>query len=339
MIELFHRPGAGGSTLSKSIALQFYEQYPTVLINEYHKSRTSDALFELSTLSQKPILAIVEAHKVSQNNLNRLIRQINEDKKYVVIVYVKRSYTEPKLKPNLIFLSEKMVSISERNRFVSKFLQIAEKKNYNRIKQLENRHPANCDIIDFPLTTFENDYEVDSLDKYIISYLSKLPSSQLKFTCFTSLLYYYTQKNISEFWLTELFPQKSLRNELLQRPSSERYIEKVFLNELDDEFQETEFWRPKYNRFAVETLQLCIMGLDQARKANWKDHLHRWVVEFIKEIRNSNEYLTDDISDILKSLILERDHEDLLGVDESYETRKSNRKISRILKDITVKEH
>lgn len=338
VIELYHRPGSGGSTLARNIAFRFHTKYPTILVKKYHKHKTSEALFDLATITQKPILAVFESYQVSQNDFNRLVRQINEDKKYVVCIYVKRTFSELKTNSDSVFLSERMVSIEERNRFITKFLQIADKGNHESIRKFESRNPAQCDIIDFPLTAFEKDYKTGSLDKYILYYLNKLPSSQLKFAGFSSLLYYYTQKSISELWLCEIFPLKSLSNELSLKPNYERYFEKLFLNEIDIDFQETEFWNPKYNRFATEILQLSVVGLNIEKKSNWKDYLHTWIIDFIRELKNCNEYLTDDVRGILKSLILERDHEDLLGSDESYETTSSNRKFSRLLKDVSGKE-
>ncbi|MEO0776236.1 MAG: hypothetical protein AAF146_06720 [Bacteroidota bacterium] len=338
VIDLIHRPGSGGSTLARQAAFEFYQNYPTVLIEKYQGAKTGAALFELSGLTQRPIFAIVEAHQVSQNNLDRLVRQVNENKKHVVFLYVKRTFGKlPRSRGMLVGLSEKMVTIQERNRFIEKFTSVATGSNQHAVKQLRYRDLATCDIIDFSLSAFEAEYQADALDQYLLSYLNKLPTSQLKFAGFCSLLYHYTQKSISDLWLKNLFPQKSLAKELSQRPMTERYLAKLFLNELDEDFQETEYWRPKYNRFADEILSLAIAGLQINRKNSWKDQLHHWVIDLINGIRKSNDYLTDDIRQALKSLILERDHQDLLGLDESYE-KISNRKFSQLLKDVSEKE-
>ena len=334
-VELQHKPGAGGTTLSRRIAYEFHQQYPTIIISKYIKDKTNQALFELAEFTQRPILAIVEAYQVTQNELNLLIRKVNEDKKHVVFLYVIRKYkSNIQEVSNSISLSEKTVDFIERDRFISRYTEIASSLAKSELKKFAERNPSQCEIIDFALTAYEDDFSATKLDNYITNYLEKLPASQLKFVCYGSIFYYYTQKKISENWYSKLFYNNSLSDELALKPFDERYISKLFINEFDfDSYENTNFWRPRFNRFAYEIIR------NQLHKDNWKSYLCNYSIDLLNDCRSSNQFLSDDLREAIKSLFLNRDNEDVLGIDENYESAASrNRQFAQIIRDIAHKE-
>jgi len=235
---------------------------------------------------------------------------------------------------NSIFLSEKTADITERDRFIHRYTEIASIKSKDTLKKLSEKNPSQCEVIDFALTAYETDFSSLKLDEYITNYLEKLPSNQYKFVCFGALLYYYTQKPISENWFCKLFYNNSLSEELGLKPYDERYINKLFIQEFDSNtLENTDLWRPRFNRFAFEIIRNAL------HKENWKDYLSNWAIDFLQECRNSNQYLTDDIKVAIKSLfLLNRDNEDLLGTDENYDNSISgDKKFSQIIRHIAHK--
>jgi hypothetical protein len=342
VIELRHKPGSGGTTLARRIAFNFYQKYPTVIIHNYTRDKTNQALFELSEASKMPILAIVEAFLVTRNELNALIRKINEDKKHIVVLYVIRSVKNGYAgsdKNKTHILEDKTVDLIERDRFYSKYYPLAKPEAQLQLKKLKDKNPQSCEVIDFALTAYQDEYSPKKLEEYISNYLNKLPQSHIKFIGFASMIYYYTQISTVDLWFGSFFREGSLKDDYLKLGEDEKYILKLFINELDEEFQETNSWRPRFQLFASEMLRLTFCGINIENKGNWKDHLAKWSIELIKACRLNHSILSDDLRDLFKSLFLNRDNEDVLGIDENYETESvSNKKFSTIIRHIANKE-
>lgn len=327
IIELFHNPGSGGTTLSRKIAFKLKDKYPVVLINSYKRSITSQGLFNLSELTKKPILAVVESHNVNVNDLNSLIRENNAAKKHIVYLYLQRYYnksTVSKSKPSEVYLKDSMATIDERDRFVNKFgLNIPAREKY--VIMLKNNQPAECEVIDFSLTAFEDEFSKDKIKDYIKTYLYEIPQNQKEFIVYTCLYYYYTQSSTSEFWFYKKFINNSLAKELNSNP----IINKLLIRERDDSGDYNGFWRPRFNQFAKLIISL---SLDTSENGNWKDFLCEWSNKFINDCRESNEFLIEEVRIAFKKMFLLRNNEDVIGLDNIDDIQ--NNKFSQLINDV-----
>ncbi|MBP1223909.1 hypothetical protein [Flavobacterium sp. 1355] len=328
IIELFHNPGSGGTTLSRKIAFNLKDKYPVVLINSYKRSVTSQGLFNLSELTKKPILAVVESHNVNVNDLNSLIRENNAAKKHIVYLYLQRYYNKTltsKSKPSEVYLKDSMATIDERDRFVNKFsLNIPTREKY--VALLKNNQPSECEVIDFSLTAFEDEFSKDKIKDYIKTYLYEIPQNQKEFIVYTCLYYYYTQSSTSEFWFYKKFINNSLAKEL----NYNAIINKLLIRERDDSGDYNGFWRPRFNQFA----KLIIgVSLDTSESGNWKEFLSEWSNKFINDCRESNEFLIDEVRIAFKKMFLLRNNEDVIGLD-NIDDNVQNNKFSQLINDV-----
>ena len=339
VIELQHKSGGGGTTMGLRLAFDFHKQYPTVIVREYKRNKTGEAIFEIAEFSQKPVLAIIESASVTRNELSKLITQVNKDKKHVVFLYISRIFLDIKDSNLNIFLPDCMLDIAERNRFITHYSRIlSDPFSKSKIQELSNHTPADCEIIDFGLTAFDKEFSKDRICEYLWSYLNKFPRNQLQFAGFVSIIYYYTQKCASELWFENMFLNNSLLYELNQLPKEKRYFTKLFTSKFDIEKGEFEKeWKPRFGSFSEYIIRLTLCGEKGFDSDNWKDFLSQWSVDLIKYIRENNEILTDDIRKMIMSLFLNRDNEDILGVLET-ENNISGRKFAKILRDIANKD-
>lgn len=327
IIDLFHNPGSGGTTLSRKIAFNLKDRYPVVFLNSYKRSVTSQGLFDLSELTKKPILAVVESHNVNVNDMNSLIRENNAAKKHIVYLYLQRFYKQAstsKGKQTEIYLKDSMASIDERDRFVNKFsLNIPVRKE--SIKMLKNNQPSECEVIDFSITAFEDDFSRDKIKDYIKTYLQQIPQNQKEFIVYTCLYYYYTQSSTSEFWFYKKFINNSLSKELDSTP----IIYKLLIREKDENGDFNGFWRPRFNQFARLIISI---SLDPTENDNWKDFLSEWSIKFINDCRESNEFLIDEVRIAFKKMFLLRNNEDVIGFDNIDDI--NNNKFSQLINDV-----
>ncbi|WP_418982098.1 hypothetical protein [Alistipes sp.] len=328
---LMHHAGAGGSTLARRIALNFHDEFPTVIITRHcrFKERTLTLLHDFAARTQKTILAVVEASNVNQNELYELIRKSNQAAKRILFLYVKHAVH----KGADHLLRAGMEDTQEQLRFIEKFQKIA--LNPKNIAALAAHNPTQCEVIDFALSANEMAYNAQALGNYIHTYLDRLPNSyvnrtankQRDFAIFAALQYYYTQKPVSEVMLRSLFSAKGLSHDLESSPEEE-YLRKLLTQEYDRKGP-TEYWRPRYNRFALEILRIGLTGKvpDASTADDWMSLLSDWAVKYIECCKENNPILTDEIEGLLRSLFLERNNEDLLEADEK-------KRFARIIDDI-----
>ncbi|MBC5838220.1 P-loop NTPase [Flavobacterium muglaense] len=328
IIELYHNPGSGGTTLSRKIAFNLKDKYPVVIINSYKRSVTSQGLFDLSELTKKPILAIVESHNVNVNDLNSLIRENNAAKKHIVYLYLQRFYKKTsgsKSKSSEVYLRDFMITIDERDRFVNKFsLNIPSREK--DVAMLKYYQPSECDVIDFSLTAFADNFSKDKITDYVKTYLQEIPQNQKEFIVYTCLYYYYTQSSISEFW----FYKKFINNSLSKEVTSNQIISKLLIREKDDSGDYNGFWRPRFNQFAKIIISV---SLETSENGNWKDFLSEWSNKFINDCRESNEFLIDEVRVAFKKMFLLRNNEDVIGLD-NIDDINNNNKFSQLINDV-----
>lgn len=331
--ELFHKPGAGGTTLAHRVAFDLKNRYPVILITRYDKASTYNSLYLFLNRVNRTVFGVVEASNVGLNDLEELIRSCNASKLNVCFLYIRRSLTLLKGGEFSVFLNDALADINERNRFVAKANQYAENKTL--LKTLEQLPPNECEVIDFPLAINEKEYSSGKILDYIRAYLAKLPEEQVRFCVFISIIYYYSQKSVSEIIFRSLF-KISLVHELRRTPISDQFIRKLLIQEYDPQTHSyKEYWRPRFSKFAEGILMSALGG---TKPNNWKDHIDLHAGKLIKSFKENNEYLVEETRAILKGLFFERNNEDLLGTAEQWNSPVDNDQFSYLLRDVADKQ-
>lgn len=326
--ELFHQPGAGGTTLSRRLAYSLRKKYPTIMVSSFDRSKTYNKLSELAKLVKTPLLAFVEASEVRENHVMELIELCNRQKQVVIFVVVKRELKKKKnISNNLqLSLSDKIRDNDEKSRFVSKLRAYI--KDESVIQALAELPVSNSEIIDYALALSQNMYDKKRLIDYVKEYVNQLPEDQVKYVAFVSIIYHYSQLRVSHFLFRKLFKQNI---EDFLRKDSDKYILKILLQETENG-ETTEYWRPRFFVFAELILQILLGKGDNGD--NWKEQIPIYAKELISTIKENNPVLVEDSEKILTSVFLERGNEDTLGIETEWNSSISNEQFSLLLKDI-----
>lgn len=331
--ELFHKPGAGGTTLAHRVAFDLRSQFPTILITNFDKAKTYKSISLFLDKVNRPVLAIVEASSVGLNDIEELIRTCNGNKLIVCFLYVRRTLKMDKAGEFSTYINDSMADITERDKFLAKANIYAVDKTL--IQHLAKRQAAESEVIDFSLAINEKAYNKSKLIEYIRAYIEKMTEEQVRFTVFVCLVYYYSQKSVSELIFRSLF-QKGLSEELRQTTFTNQYIRKILLQEYNQKSNAyTEYWRPRFSKFAEIVLMIILGGKNIE---NWKDQIDMYSTELIKIIKANNEYLVDETRSVLKSVFFERNNEDLLGTEEQWRSNVDNEQFSFLIRDIGIKQ-
>ena len=331
--NLYHKPGAGGTTLSRTIAFELRKEFPTAILTGFDKAKTYNNLRLFLQRVNRPALVIVEGTDISVNELDELIASCNTNKIVAGFIHVKRSLKAESFGEFAAFISDTMMDVEEFERFYSKAEIYASDKA--SLINLKDRSGPACEVIDFSLSINETGYNKNKLAQYISAYIEKLQDDFSKFTVYSSLVYYYSQRPLSELIFRSLF-KKSLSAELRQIAVPNQFIRKILLQEYNQKnYNYTENWRPRYSKFAGLVLSKV---LGDGKQENWKDLLDIYSLDFIKDFKSNNEYLTKETLNILRGMFLERNNEDLLGIEEQWRSAVDNDQFSYLLRDIGDKQ-
>lgn len=326
--DLFHQPGAGGTTISLRLAYSLRNKYPTIILSSYDKAKSYDKLSELISIVNMPLLAIVEASEIRENDVMELIMRFNKQKQVIVFLVVKRELKRQKKSSGSLSMSltDKIRGNDEKSRFISKLKLYTNKSE--TIRALENLPVTSSEVIDYALALSQGTYNKSKLSEYVKGYLSQLPDDQIRFVSFVCLIYHYSQLKVSQLLFRKMFKQ-DIDNFL--RINGEKYILKILIQESENG-EATEYWRPRFSIFAEIVLHI-LLG-DGTGNDNWKDQLPLYAKDLIYVIKENNPSLVDESKRLLTNVFLERGNEDVLGVESDWNSIVFNEQFSMLLKDI-----
>ena len=330
---LYHYAGAGGTTISRRLAYNLREQVPTIIITAYNKNVTFSLIEILSMRVNRPMLAIVESSKVG--SIDDLIASCNAKKRMVVFVYVERTLHRSSIirQPQMELIHDRMSDAEEKSKFAYKVQLYHPSSSSN--EWINKTSFANCEVIDFSMSIAEENYERDTLRRYIKQYLNQLSEPVADFLVYIAMIYHYAQHTVSDLVFRKLFVTSSGKTGLLpymrQRPLEMTYLKKLITND-SEEYSEDRQWRPRYSMFADIILEE-LLGGDNPN--NWKDAIPEWSRKLIHTVKDNYEFLTEEVQKILVSVFLERGKEDLLGQEEDWGARGAQEKFSQLLDDMS----
>lgn len=331
---LNHKPGAGGTTISRRLAYDLRKEVPVILIHKYDHRKTVRDINALYNKVKCNILAIIESSEVNRNSIDALIRECNVQKRTVLFLIVERNNkTGKRLDPSIENVEDRMADQDEKNRFLSKTK--AYSKNQVVIKELVEKSYARCEVIDFALTIAEDHYNPLRLREYIKSYTAQLPEPVIQFLRHVCFVYHYSQKPLSSLIVRDEFKNNKgeaigLNRFLTTNGNVNFYVRKIITQD-SEENDTSVYWRPRYSQFAEATLDV-LSGSGVRDK--WKEMIPELSMSLIQKISENNRYLTEDNRQLLNAVFLERGKEDPLGQEEDWDDKTINEHFSQLIQDI-----
>ncbi|WP_081236825.1 hypothetical protein [Streptomyces viridosporus] len=88
--ELFHAPGAGGTTLARRIAWDLHREHPVLLLRHYSPD-TVERIDSVYRFTERSLVLVAESADMGQSEREDLYRKLNERNTPVVVLWVTRS--------------------------------------------------------------------------------------------------------------------------------------------------------------------------------------------------------------------------------------------------------
>jgi tetratricopeptide (TPR) repeat protein len=318
-INLFHSPGAGGTTVARRVAWDLHRSNPTVIISRYQPEHTAERLFRLASLSGQSVLAISDGADIADRQTEQLFDEIRSRQIPVVMLQVLRRFSRQEPKERSFYL-DSLLSSAEAGRFVENLSLISPSHHRDLLQLATSADPRQRSPFYFGLQVFGKDFL--ALSPYVSARLPELPDA-LTITTMIAFVHRYGQHSLPAQIFTTLLGLPQNRAVRLRRALPEGSLE--LLTETKEET-----WRTAHDLIAVEILEQCLSIGNRERQA-WKQNLSRLAGDFIEICVTVIE--SDEVMEILRRVFIYRDNVDVIGSE-----RAANKSFSHLIEDVDSRE-
>ena len=204
-VELWHSPGAGGTTAAFRAAWDLRTKHPTLVLRR-HSRLTADRIDAVYQKTQKPVLLVTDAADLPGTSREDLFRELARRNARVGLLYLVRS--QKKDLDATIQIFDPMDSAKELEHFQKAYSpRCTNDHRRRRLKQISDLKNPNLESYRSPfffgLITFEEDFL--SVDRYVGTHLTGITPLARQTMLYLALATLFSQKGLSEAFFRRLF--------------------------------------------------------------------------------------------------------------------------------------
>ena len=292
-VNLWHLPGAGGTTVARRIGWNIHRDFPTVVARDIQPQETAERLRHLFGETRLPILVVIDLPGVTKEPVDRLYDELRSSHTHAVLFNVERRF-DSGAGTGTQYLD---AILTTRESFgLSGILadRVPERRPYLESlideKDLRKRSPFY-----FGLTAYGRDFR--GLESYVGARLAQASVPVRNAVLFMAFGYYYGQVSLSlqTFGPTLGIPASRLVTMSKVIPD---YVRELLV---EDDF----VVRPAHYLIAEEIL-LQEMARTSNDRRNWRVGLADLANEFIDLLAQLPHRRRGATSDILRAVLIER---------------------------------
>lgn len=318
-INLYHAPGAGGTTVGKRVVWNLHAKYPAAVMSRCVPSDTANRLYYLTSETRLSVLIMVDGAQVSERQIDELYTELRARHVPVVLLQVLRRFGPPG--GDRYYLPTEL----SRNE-TAKFFHIFGHAEPSRRAQLErladSLNPQERSAFFFGLTTYGKDFK--GLESYVRQRLDSVTDELRRVAVFLAIAHRYAQRELPGQIFADLLGIPK------NRPVDVRQLLPSDFHELFVEGRDG-MWRTAHELVATEILEQL---LGDGHPERWKQGLSIWAKQFAHLCRgDQTSDPSDEMLEVARRTFIYRDNADLLGTERSGTNR-----FAQLIEDIQVKE-
>lgn len=199
-LNLFHAPGAGGSTIARRIGFNIRQQFPVVLLNRFREGETVRRVESVSRQTKSAVFIVVEAPAVRDDQVGALMDELHSVSLPAVVLAVSRAYSPPSAASSSPYIGEVLGDV-EAEDFVDKYSA----RNYAARADLQTvasykDHRRNAFF--FGLVAFEEDFQ--GIEAFVRGRLAGVEGAQREVMLVCSIAHFFGQTAVPEYALARL---------------------------------------------------------------------------------------------------------------------------------------
>lgn len=319
-INLFHKPGVGGTTISRRVAWALHRDYPSVSLSRFKPRHTIERLAWIYQATEKPIFIIREGNAIDDVSADQLARELTARNISFCMLQVLRRHSLPSTAPRTgstrSFTLESRLSAGEVARFVEVLARVVPEAR-SKLERLAAQGSENCSPFIFGLTAFESEFT--GIESFVRNHLEGLPPIQRQALLFFALIHNYGHQALSKEHFAGLFGVPRTRPVSIQHALSDG------ARGLLVDIGKGEF-RTLHQAIAIEVIIQVLSPLD--RRA-WRMQLTDSAIALAEFLSDGDHPTSEDLDDVSDRVFLFRDDADLLTTPNP-----SGGKFSSIVTDI-----
>ena len=195
LMNLYHAPGAGGSTVAKRLMWDCHRTYPCVLLRRSDPQATAERLYRLAALTGQSVFVMLDGSQITERQADELFDQIRARQIPAVLLQVLRRFHEQTEQRRTFYLQSTLTP-NEAQRFVEVFAR-EQPTRRQRLESLKNSGLARLrTAFYFGLETFGTDFK--GLEPYVGTLTRDLTVDQMRILAFIAIAHhYYAQRAIN----------------------------------------------------------------------------------------------------------------------------------------------
>ena len=292
-VNLWHVPGAGGTTVARRIGWNIHRHFPTVVAREIQPQETAERLRHLFGETRLPILVVIDLPGITKEVVDRLYDELKSSHTHAVLFNVERRFDS---------------GVGSSTHYLDAMLTTREAFGLSGVlaTRVPERRSDLESLIDEPdrrkrspfyfgLTAYGRDFQ--GLESYVEARLSQASDPVRDAVLFMAFAYYYGQISLS---LQTFGP-------ILGIPASKLItMSKVIPDYVRELLVEAEAGvRPAHYLIAEEILHQEL-GRTSSDSRNWRVGLADVAIKFIDLLSDLPHRSRGTTSDILRAVLIER---------------------------------
>jgi hypothetical protein len=308
-INLYHAPGAGGTTMAYRILWDFHTRYPCAVLVDCHPEETAERLFRLCSWTGLPALVLVDGARIAEREVDGLFDQMRGRQLPVVLLQTLRRFKPQEERERAHYLSAELTP-PEVNRFIHAFSTYAPAKRKD-LEELSRAPDARMrSAFYFGLRTFGRDFL--GIGSYVGVRLAGLSADQVRVLGYLAIAHHYAQRSLPAQAFVPLVGIPASRTVQLRSAFPEETLD--LLTE-----ERAGQWRTAHDLLAQELLEQLLWpsaGEDRARL--WRQNLSTWAIAFAQFCRgDTSRPPSEEMLEVARRTFIYRDNTELLGTERS----------------------
>ena len=313
-VNLWHLPGAGGTTVARRIAWNLHHQFPTVVAREVKPQETAERLRHLCGEARLPILVVIDLPGVTKEVVDRLYDDLRSSHTPAVLFNVERRfnpgpgtgthYLDAMLTTREAFALSGVLSARVPNRRADLELLID-------IQDRRRRSPFY-----FGITAYGRDFQ--GIESYVEARLAQASDPVRNAVLFMAFAHYYGQVSLSLQTFGSIFGIPASKLVISSRVIPD-YVRELLV-------ESDAGVRPAHYVIAEEILHREL-GRTSSDWSNWRVGLADLATRFINLLANTPHRDRGTTTELIRAVLIER------GSAESP-TGTSDTEFSPLLEDI-----
>ncbi|HBA66730.1 MAG TPA: hypothetical protein DCZ48_11250 [Methylococcaceae bacterium] len=301
-INLYHAPGAGGSTLARRLLWDFKNEFPAIVLLRCQPTETVERIQKIFSETAQSVLIEVDGSRISERQSDELYKLLAANNIPFVMLQVLRRFDMPQTSQRAFYLDRELSTV-ENARFVAALSREIPSKKADldaAAKLADGRYHS---LFYLGLVAFERDFS--TIERYVSAHIADLNEVQKRILAFLAIAHYYGQQSVAGQSFAEVLNIPPNRNVELSEALPDAALSLLVRLEKGR-------WRTVHHLVAEELIQQ-ILSAPTADKRIWRHQLADWAIKFSDFCNRRLPEPSHENLELLRRIFIYRDESEIIG--------------------------